>query len=208
MNQEESLAQETIEPLVQFTQAYVARLKQLLDAIDTSALSTLIQALEEARREDRTVFVLGNGGSAATASHMAQDLAFGTRVSGRRLRALSLADNVPFLTASANDIDYASVFEEQLRSALRPGDVVIAISASGNSPNVVRGIQFAKRQGALTVGLVGFDGGQLSELCDIVLHAQSEKGDYGPVEDLHLVLDHLIVGYLNARAAAGGTAQD
>jgi D-sedoheptulose 7-phosphate isomerase len=114
-------------------------------------------------------------------------------------RAVSLTDNVAVLTAIANDIAYADVFVRQLEGLLRPGDVVVAISASGNSPNVVRAIEYARSHGAVTVGLTGFDGGRLKALCDEAVHVATPPGEYGPVEDTHLVLDHLITGYLRAR---------
>lgn len=180
-----------------FSKAYLQRLQDLLASLDFEALAAVIHALERARQQDKAVYIMGNGGSAATATHMAQDLMFGTRKrAGSRMRAVSLSDNASFLTACANDIGYENIFEQQLRSWLQPGDVVLAISASGNSPNVVRAVQYANDHGAETIAFVGFDGGKLKELCTYVVHAQSERGEYGPVEDVHMILDHLITAYL------------
>jgi D-sedoheptulose 7-phosphate isomerase len=183
--------------LAGFVRRYTQRLGELLEALDVEALAAIVNELERARVEGKTVYLIGNGGSAATASHMAEDLAFGTRHrKGDRLRAISLADNVPYLTAAANDIGYESVFVEQLRTVLQAGDVLLAISASGSSPNVVAAVEYANDIGAVTLGLIGFDGGRLKDLCDISLHVVTEKGDYGYVEDIHLILDHLITTFL------------
>ena len=182
---------------------YVAYLGNVLTRLDFEAVGRLTAVLDRARRDGRTVFFLGNGGSAATASHWANDLALGTRVEGATpFRAVSLTDNVAALTAIANDVAYAEVFVRQLEGLLRAGDVVVAISASGNSPNVVRAIEYARAHGAVTVGLTGFDGGRLKALCDETVHVATPTGEYGPVEDTHLVLDHLVTGYLRARLRA------
>jgi D-sedoheptulose 7-phosphate isomerase len=191
------LAQEGRDSVESFSKAYLQRLQELLGSLDFEALAAVIHALERARQQGKVVYIMGNGGSAATATHMAQDLMFGTRKrAGSRMRAVSLSDNVSFLTACANDIGYKNIFEQQLRSLLQPGDVVLAISASGNSPNVVKAVQYANDHGAETIAFVGFDGGKLKELCTHVVHAKSERGEYGPVEDVHMILDHLITAYL------------
>ncbi len=187
----------TTSDVKEFTQNYVKRLGQLLASLDLDALAALIDQIERVRAAGKTIFLIGNGGSAATASHMAEDLAFGTRMrEGARIKALSLTDNQPFVMAAANDIGYESIFEEQLKNLMRPGDLLIAISASGNSPNVVRAVDFANRHGGISVGLVGFDGGQLKESCHILLHVETEHGEYGPVEDMHLIIDHIITEFL------------
>jgi D-sedoheptulose 7-phosphate isomerase len=154
------------------------------------------------------VFFLGNGGSAATASHFAVDLGKGTKVRGARpFRALSLTDNQAFLTAQANDEGYDSAFVGQLEGLLRPGDVVVGITASGNSQNLIDAFTFARAHGATTVGLLGFDGGRLLALSDVAVVVRTPKGEYGPVEDLHLVIDHIVTNYLCrwlAAEVAGG----
>jgi D-sedoheptulose 7-phosphate isomerase len=110
------------------------------------------------------------------------------------------------MTAAGNDIGYESIFVEQLRTLLMPGDVVVAISASGNSPNILRAVEYAKTRHAVTVGLTGFDGGGLREIVDESIHIQTERGDYGPVEDLHLMLGHLITTYLARMTADAAKA--
>ena len=181
----------------EYGRRYVQYLGGLLSGLDFGAVERFVRALERARDAGRTVFFAGNGGSAATASHWANDLLLGTRNPGTRsFRAVSLADNSAVLTCLANDREYADVFVGQLEGLLEPTDVLVAISASGNSPSVVRAVEFARAHGGITVGLVGFDGGQLRSLCDIVIQVATLKGEYGPVEDAHLVLDHIVTGWL------------
>ena len=145
---------------------------------------------------------MGNGGSAATASHFANDIAIGSKSWSKPFRALSLVDNIPTLTAIANDDGYEEIFVQQLKVQMVPGDVVVAISASGNSPNVVRAIEYANANGAFTVGVTGFDGGKLRDISRIGVHIPTTKGDYGHVEDVHMILNHLISAYL-MRASRG-----
>jgi len=151
----------------------------------------------EARDHDKTIYFVGNGGSAATASHFSQDMGeVGRKIKARGFRTQSLNDNVSALTAISNDYGYEQVFALQIQNNFDSGDVLVVISASGNSPNVVKAVELAKQIGGTTVGLVGFDGGRLAQICDHVVHVQSNKGEYGPVEDIHLVLNHMIVSYL------------
>lgn len=193
--------------LAEYAARYALYVAELLADLDCEAIERAGRALEDARHGGGTIFLLGNGGSAATASHVANDLGLGPRVrGGEPYRAVSLSDNVAFLTAAGNDLGYESVFVEQLKTLMRPGDVVIAISASGNSPNVVRAVEYAKKRAAFTVGLTGFDGGRLREIADECVHIATPHGDYGPVEDLHLILGHLLATYL-ARLTAGATRQ-
>lgn len=166
---------------------------ELLERIDTSSVAAVVAHLLEVWKRGSLVVIAGNGGSASTASHMANDLVKATRVeSGRGFRAISLTDNVSLLTALANDEGYESVFASQLDAVLTPGDALILISASGNSSNTVAALTRAKELGASTVGLVGFDGGALLRACDLVVHVESEPREYGPVEDVHLVLNHMM----------------
>ncbi len=158
-------------------------------------LESIAEIFLRAQREGRQVFFLGNGGSASTASHMAVDFGKGTFVQGQpRLRAISLTENVGLLTAWANDANYESVFEEQLENLLDPKDVVVAISASGNSPNVLRAAEFARKRGAVTIGLIGFGGGKLKGLVDIDITVSSRN--YGQVEDFHLSVNHILSQYV------------
>jgi D-sedoheptulose 7-phosphate isomerase len=139
------------------------------------------------------IFIMGNGGSASTATHFANDLGKGASRSGKLpFRVISLTDNVAWLTALANDEGYEHVFVRQLENHVRKGDLVIGISASGNSRNVLRALQFAKSRGALTIGLVGFDGGKMHKMVDESLLVRAPVGAYGPVEDVHMILEHAI----------------
>jgi D-sedoheptulose 7-phosphate isomerase len=179
-----------------FAKAYLAHLTKTLEALDVDAIASFIGILLNARESENTVFFLGNGGSAATSSHFANDIAVGTRSTRKPFRAVSLTDNVAVMTAIANDYSYDDIFLLQLKYQLRKGDVVVGISASGNSPNVLKAIDYANSEGAHTVGLTGFDGGRLRQLVKTSLHVQTGKGEYGPVEDAHMILDHLVGGFL------------
>jgi D-sedoheptulose 7-phosphate isomerase len=176
-----------------FADGYLSYLAQVFARVDREAIASFIGVLEQARDSGATVFFCGNGGSASTASHFQNDL---TRWRTDPMKVVSLTDNVAVITALANDYGYERIFVMQLEPLLSEGDVVVAISASGNSPNVVQAIEFARQRNAITVGLTGFDGGRLGELCEIHVHVPSARGEYGPVEDAHLVLDHLVMSYL------------
>lgn len=195
----EKLYAESPDP-VTYARGYLRRLMAVLDAIDPEAIARATEVMWRAREEGRRIFFLGNGGSAATASHFANDVGIGTRSEGPPFKALSLTDNNAVMTCLANDLGYESVFVEQLRVHMEPGDVVVAISASGNSPNVLRAVDFAKERGNAVIGLTGFDGGELRKRAQIAIHIPTERGEYGPVEDAHMVLDHLISSYLALRA--------
>ena len=179
-----------------FTKRYFEYLGSMLGRIDPDQVAKFADVILDARKEDRTVFFIGNGGSAATASHFANDVGVGTAAQGKPFRVLSLCDNISMMTAIANDFGYEEMFLRQLAILAKPGDVLVAISASGNSPNLLRAVEWAIDHQVLTVGLTGFDGGKLRQLVHHSVHVPSEKGDYGPVEDAHMVLDHLVSGYL------------
>jgi len=170
---------------------YLVELEAVVRSISRAEVAAAAAALLENWREGRHVFILGNGGSAATASHMANDLNKFTIVEGQpRFRVMALTDNVPLLTAVGNDLSYADVFVEPLRNWLRPGDLVIGISASGNSPNVIKAVNYAKAQGARVVGFCGHPGGQLAQLADVKVIIPSTQ--IGHQEDGHMILDHVI----------------
>jgi len=170
---------------------YVAQLKETLDRLPWEAIRDVIGVLHYARMNDKQVFIMGNGGSAATASHFACDLGKGTLLPGRpRFRVIALTDNMPLFSAYANDYGYEYVFREQLASLVRRGDIVIGISGSGNSANVLNAIEFARASQAITIGFVGFDGGKLKEMVDICIHVPNHCMEQ--VEDIHLMLEHLI----------------
>ena len=191
-----------------FVAGYFAKIRALMEGVDPASIARAMGMLEDAWRHDRQVFVIGNGGSAATASHWACDLNKGTARPDRpRLRVISLTDNVAHFSAIANDYGYEHVFTEQLRNLLHPGDLLVGISASGNSPNVVQAFQFAREQQARTLAVVGFTGGTLVETADCVVHFTSHE--YGPVEDMQLMINHLITDWFRsvvmpAPVGAGG----
>jgi D-sedoheptulose 7-phosphate isomerase len=173
---------------------------ELLGQIDMAAVGRLVDKLHEAYETGKRVFIFGNGGSAATASHLAEDLAKSTvkdMTVARRLRVLSLTDSVPFISALGNDWGYDAVFREQLVTNAAPGDVAIAFSGSGNSPNVVNAIKWAKENGLFTCGFTGFNGGQLKALVDLSIH--SPVLDMEIAENCHMVESHLVVNGLRSR---------
>ena len=176
------------------------RLQALVAGMDVDGAVQLIEALERANDGDATVFVLGNGGSGAVAAHWVTDLGVNTIVADRPgYRVVSLGDSPSSLTAVGNDIDFSEVFVAQLRAGLRPGDVVIALSVSGNSLNVVRAIEYANEVGAITVAMTGMDGGKLKALADISIHTESTNDEYGPIEDMFSVFMHVVTGYIAQR---------
>lgn len=176
---------------LKFIEDYILSLKQSLDEISAGAVEEAADAIADAVKKGKRVFIFGNGGSAATASHFAGDLSKGTVIpGGAHLPAFSLTDNSALLTAISNDIGYSQVFKEQLMALVGAGDIAIGISASGNSPNVLDGVSYAKSQGALTLGLCGFGGGKLGGLADKAIIIRRES--YEQVEDVHLTLAHLL----------------
>jgi D-sedoheptulose 7-phosphate isomerase len=181
---------------VAFADQYLGYLQSILRNLDTRSIGRFITTLIDARAAGATIFFIGNGGSAATASHFANDLAFGTNEYQQPFRALSLTDNVPVLTALANDFGYEEAFVRQLRVLGRPGDVLVGISCSGNSPNVVNAFSFAKSAGITTFAITAFDGGKMREMADDGIHVPTEPKEYGPAEDVHMVLDHLVGAFL------------
>ena len=184
----------------QIYQQYVADLKQSLDRLPWQTVAAIADVLERARLEQRQIFILGNGGSAATASHMACDWAKNTALPGRaRLRVMALTDNAALLSALANDLGYEGVFAEQLINLVRPGDVVIAISTSGNSPNVLKAIQVARASGAFTIGWTGGHGGQMAGMVDIALVVDSHCVEQ--IEDIHLIVEHMLTNALRQAIA-------
>jgi D-sedoheptulose 7-phosphate isomerase len=170
---------------------YFTGLKETLDKLPEGLISEVIDILHTARLNQRKIFIMGNGGSASTASHFVCDLAKNTRKEGwPSFRAIGLADNMPIFSAYANDEGYENVFAQQLANLVEPGDIVIAISASGNSPNVLKAIGLACQRKAFTIGFTGFSGGVLGKIVDINLHVPSDVIEH--VEDAHLMLEHLI----------------
>lgn len=179
---------------------YLDEFEEVIHNLSRADIRAVADELFAAWRARRQIFILGNGGSAATAAHMANDLnKYAGGEGRRRFRALALSDNVSLLTAIANDIGYADVFVEQLRNFLQPGDVVIGISTSGNSPNVVRAVEYARAHGGRVIGLCGRPGGRLAQLADLKIIVPSDH--IGQQEDAHLVIDHVLAAALRERIA-------
>jgi D-sedoheptulose 7-phosphate isomerase len=190
-----------------FVGEYLQGLKALLDEIDLDAVDRIGARLWQAYVEDRRVFIIGNGGSAATASHMTCDIAKGASVPGkRRVRAISLTGNVAHMTAIGNDIGYEKLFTEQLVNLAEPGDVLVAFTASGNSPNILDALRWARGKGIQTIAVLGFDGGQAAHLADLSVIARSRN--YGFVEDFHLILEHALSQWLRTKIETAGVAEE
>ncbi len=172
---------------------YLRDFALLLDHVDLDAIERVVERLNAARDTGAMFYVAGNGGSAATASHWVNDLGKATKCFGQRpMRVMCLSDNVSWLTALANDEGYEHVFSGQLDNFARPGDVLVVLSASGNSPNLVRAVEVARRRGVTTIGFLGFDGGKLKNMVDECLWLPTEKGAYGLVESGHALLCHTL----------------
>jgi D-sedoheptulose 7-phosphate isomerase len=189
-----------------FAQAYFNYLKQALDSITPESIDDLVKEFEDARATGNTIFIAGNGGSATTATSMANDIGFdiikkcGTE---KPFRVFALTDNTAVLTAIANDVGYENIFLNQLKIHYRQSDKLLVISASGNSPNVLVAAEWVKRQGGRVISFVGFTGGTLKEISDVVVHVKSEAGEYGPVEDAHLVLNHILAHWFQFKLRKG-----
>ena len=176
-------------------QGYLSHLQGVLERLSLDDVRQSIDLVMETYQADRQIFIIGNGGSASTASHIANDLSKGASVPGaRRFRVISLTDNVATMTAWSNDVSYDDVFVEQLKNLVNSGDLLIAISASGNSENIIRAIRHAKASGCKTIGWTGFGGGKLREIADVSVVVDSY--DYGPVEDVHLILNHILHSWI------------
>ena len=177
---------------------YLHEVAQTLQQLPQPALAAIAEALWAAYERDGTIIVCGNGGSAATASHFACDLAKWTiRPGARRVRALALTDNIPVMTAFSNDQSYSDVFVEQLMTHYRPGDLLFAISGSGNSRNVLHAVEWANEQGATTIGITGFDGGKLNSIARIALHVRNNQ--MPQVEDVHSTICHSLAVEMGIR---------
>lgn len=173
---------------------YVKNMNSILEVLDEKQINCFIDLLLTAYKEEKMVFVIGNGGSAANASHFAQDLAKGTRKNleqVKRFKALSLTDNLPFITALGNDDGYDTIFEQQLRTYAKPGDILICISGSGNSPNILRAVRWANENNLITIGITGFDGGELIKLSKYSVHVP--LNDMCTSETIHTVIFHYTI---------------
>ena len=184
---------------MQDARQYFKELRRVVALIPHDAIDGIAGILVGAFESQRTVYTFGNGGSAALASHLACDLGKGTAYcnGGKRLRVLALTDNLPTLTAWANDASYEDVFSEQLRNFVRAQDIAFAISGSGNSKNVLNALHVARESGATTVGISGFEGGQMKALCDICAVVPSNNMQI--IEDIHLAMAHSIFRIVHSR---------
>lgn len=179
---------------------YFHKLCNIADSIDPAQIEKLVEVLYQAYEKRNQIFIFGNGGSGSNASHFCEDIGKGTLRSlndTRRFRVISLAENTSYLSAWANDEGYDTIFEQQLRNLAGKGDVVIAMSGSGNSKNVLRAIEYAKLHGMITVGMTGFDGGDLAQAVSCSVHVPSF--DMGMVENFHLIVSHLVVDCLREK---------
>jgi len=175
--------------------AYLTELKENLINLDKEKVQTLIKKILEVRDSDGTIFIIGNGGSAVNASHWSCDLSKGTLKrfydpKHKRLRVVSLTDNVATLTALANDLTYDEIFSQQLRNLVKPGDLLIAMTGSGNTRNIINAIDLAKKEGVYVFSILGFDGGEVASMSDDSIIIPTKN--YGIIEDLHLTIGHLV----------------
>lgn len=184
------------ESALRFIDSYFQEVIKCIVLLEKQSIEQMIEMIIQTYRNDRKIYILGNGGSASTASHMACDLGKGTLTKvydqkEKRLRVISLTDNVALMTAYANDLSYDDIFVQQLRNLVERGDVLIAISGSGNTKNVLSAVSYAKKVGAKTIGLTGFNtGGKLAQIVDISIIVKTSH--YGPLEDVHMMIGHLV----------------
>jgi D-sedoheptulose 7-phosphate isomerase len=183
----------------EFSDEYLEYLTILIAQLDRSAISRFADLLLESRENKTTTFFLGNGGSASTATHFVNDVSLGSRQFEKPFRAISLCDNQAVITAIANDDGYENIFLQQLQTLATAGDTIVCISASGNSKNLIQAIKYARENNIYVVALTAFDGGYLKENCDLNIHVPTKIGEYGPAEDLHMVICGLVGSYFRAK---------
>tara|TARA_B100000315_G_scaffold258881_1_gene312574 strand:- start:577 stop:1188 length:612 start_codon:yes stop_codon:yes gene_type:complete len=186
---------EEVSSIGRYSRKYFSYLAEILESIDENEINKLGEAFESARENGNTIFAAGNGGSAATATTMANDIGFDIiKKTGtdKSFRLFSLVDNNSVVTGISNDVGYENIFINQLKIHYRDGDSLLVISASGNSHNVLKAAKWVKEKGGTIIGFLGFTGGKLIDFCDIKIHVKSEAGEYGPVEDAHLIMNHIL----------------
>jgi D-sedoheptulose 7-phosphate isomerase len=181
-----------------FSDDYLNYISELTSQLDRSHISQFVDHVLGVRDNKQTIFFLGNGGSASTASHFVNDISLGSRQFENPFRAVSLCDNQAVITAIANDDGYENIFLQQLQTQAKPGDSMVCISASGNSQNLVKAVDWSKANGIYTISLTAFDGGYLKKHTDLNIHVPTKIGEYGPAEDLHMVICGLIGSYFRA----------
>ncbi len=191
---------ESSQSAAEYATGYFERVIELIRQLDADAIARAIAKVEEASLRGKTIFCIGNGGSAAVTSHFVNDLSANSLVSGQPgIRSFSLADNVESITAIANDAGFENVFAYQLQASMSEGDVLIALSVSGNSENVIRGVEYANTHGGYTIGWCGFGGGRLARMCQLTIHVPTTLDEYGPVEAVFAHLSHVVSGYLTMK---------
>jgi len=183
--------------LSNFLSSYKEKLSDLFDSIDVNVLENVVSELIYAFKNGNKLYVVGNGGSAATASHLQADFRFFVRYFTEfRPKVIALTDNIPLMTAISNDNSYNDVFVEQMKGMFNKDDLLLAISASGNSPNVLKAVEYAKDLEGKTIAFCGFSGGKLKEIADFPIYTPSKDKDYGPVEDMHMILVHVLINFI------------
>ncbi len=179
-----------------FSKHYFDYLTKIFSKIDHSDVAKLISSLIDARDNDASIFFIANGGSASTASHFANDIAIGSKATNKPFKAFSLTDNQAIITAISNDFGYQKVFVNQLKVFASPGDLLVAISASGNSKNLIEAIEYSNENKINTFSITAFDGGIIKKIANNNIHIKTEMKEYGPAEDIHMILVGLIGSYL------------
>ena len=182
--------------VVQFANSYFNYLTKIFKKIDLREIQSFVDTLLSAREAGSLIFFMGNGGSAATASHFANDLAIGVNDYEKPFKVMSITENIPMITAISNDYGYEDIFLRQLKVYGKSGDILVGISASGNSQNLINAFEYASSAEIKTVALTAFDGGKMKEIADQGIHIPTGDKEYGPAEDLHMILDHLVGSYL------------
>ena len=182
-----------------FSHEYLEYLSSLMAQLDRQSIAKFADLLLDSRESGSTTFFLGNGGSASTATHFVNDISLGSRQFEKPFRAISLCDNQAVITAIANDDGYENIFLQQLQTLAKAGDTIVCISASGNSKNLIKAMEYARAQNIFIVGLSAFDGGYLKKNCDLNIHIPTKVGEYGPAEDLHMVVCGLVGSYFRKK---------
>ena len=182
-----------------FSHEYLEYLSKLMAQLDRQSIAKFADLLLDSRESGSTTFFLGNGGSASTATHFVNDISLGSRQFEKPFRAISLCDNQAVITAIANDDGYENIFLQQLQTLAKAGDTIVCISASGNSKNLIKAMEYASANNIFIVGLSAFDGGYLKKNCDLNIHIPTKVGEYGPAEDLHMVVCGLVGSYFRKK---------
>lgn len=176
--------------------SYKYRLKSHIDNISNKNIIKIISLLKKTHNKKGKIYIIGNGGSASTASHIVNDLGIGlSKNNNMHFNIESLSDNSSVCTAISNDLGYENIFHEQIKNRLKKNDIIMAISCSGNSTNIIKAVKYANKMGNKVIGLTGFNGGKLKKLSNLNFHVETRIGEYGLVEDLHIIFNHIISSY-------------